>query len=352
MFGPDLKQPNLLICPNGPGSNYFSVLASDKLIEKKYTGTNNSVTFCLPLYRYTEDGERVSNITDWGLRRVNAHYRREYGEHFEEAVGADAITAEDVFAYTYAVLHDPAYRHDYAVDLLREFPRLPLYHDFAAWRDMGNALLDLHIGFEDAQPYPLERVEIGMDGQERTSSVRPEPVEGQDSKPALSGSTSSPRTGMSGSERTVKPILRADKDKGIIRLDERTTLAGIPPDAWRYMLGSRSALEWVLDQYKEKKPRDATIRERFNAYRFAAHKQAVIDLLCKVCAVSVKTMDIVDSMAVWEDDGNLLVFGDRDKHEWAMMGLARWFSEPNNPDDDPEYQKWLLSLPDIREQGE
>ena len=74
-------------------------------------------------------------------------------------MGGERITAEDVFAYTYAVLHDPVYRHDYAVDLLREFPRLPLYHDWDAWVKMGRELLDLHIGFEDVEPYALERVD-------------------------------------------------------------------------------------------------------------------------------------------------------------------------------------------------
>ena len=46
-----------------------------------------------------------------------------------------------------------------AVDLLREFPRLPLYHDWDAWVKMGRELLDLHIGFEDVEPYALERVD-------------------------------------------------------------------------------------------------------------------------------------------------------------------------------------------------
>ena len=100
----------------------------------------------------------MNNITDWGLRRINEHYRKEFGERFEEAVGGASITAEDVFAYTYAVLHDPVYRHDYAVDLLQEFPRLPLYHDWDAWVKMGRELLELHIGFEDVEPYALERV--------------------------------------------------------------------------------------------------------------------------------------------------------------------------------------------------
>ena len=93
-----------------------------------------------------------------------------------------------------------------------------------------------------------------------------------------------------------KARLRADKERGVITLDERTTLTGVPSEAWEYRLGSRSALEWVLDQYKEKKPRDPTIRERFNTYRFADHKEKVIDLLQRVCTVSVRTMEIVEKM--------------------------------------------------------
>ena len=107
------------------------------------------------------------------------------------------------------------------------------------------------MGFEGVEPYPLE---INIDGQDGEDGAAP------------------------------RVLLRADKDKGIIRLDERTTLRGVPADAWRYMLGSRSALEWVLDQYKEKKPRDPTIRENFNDnYRFAAYRDDVIDLLCVAC---------------------------------------------------------------------
>ena len=310
MFGSNLKQPNLLMCVTGPGSNNFAVLGASKLVEKKYCDTNNSATFCLPLYRYTPDGERVSNITQWGLRQINDHYREEWGAHFDDRY-PDGITAEDIFAYTYAVLHDPVYRHDYRVDLLREFPRLPFYHDFDHWARMGRELLDLHLGFETADPYPLERVD--------QPDVEPR-----------------------------RAILRADRERGVITLDEQTTLTGVPADAWRYQLGSRSALEWVLDQYKERKPRDPTIRERFNTYRFADHKERVIDLLRRVCTVSVKTMDVVDDMAYWED-GHLIVWGDRDKHEWTMLGLQAMFSRDDEGDDDPEYQAWLASLPDIRE---
>ena len=221
----------------------FYVLASDKLVDLHFTGD----TQCLPLYRYTPEGERVSNITEWGLRQ--------FREHYEE----DDIAAEDIFSYTYAVLHDPKYRNAYEVDLKQEFPRLPLHHEFYEWTRLGRKLLDLHIGFESASLYDLDVVNVD----------------------APAG----------------KPVLRADKDRGTIVLDRQTTLTGIPDSAWQYRLGTRSALEWVLDQYKERKPRDPTIRERFNTYRFADHKERVIDLLQRVTTVSVETVRIVDQLA-------------------------------------------------------
>ena len=67
-------------------------------------------------------------------------------------------------------------------------------------------------------------------------------------------------------------MLKADKDAGLIILDSETQLTGIPLSAWDYKLGNRSALEWILDQYKEKTPKDPTIREKFNTYRFADYK--------------------------------------------------------------------------------
>ena len=262
MFGLDLKQPNKVICFSGTASaKSFQVLATDKLcgfdtLEK---------TQCLPLYRYTPDGERVSNITEWGLRQFRKHYGDDAGDGNE-------IRAEDIFAYTYAMLHDPAYRQRYEIDLRREFPRVYFQPDFRWWAGKGRELLDLHLGFETVEPWPLERRDVG--------ATHASPLRGGN---------------------TPRPILRADKTRNLIILDDQTTLAGIPNEAWWYELGSRSALEWVLDQYKERKPRDPTIRERFNAYRFADHKERVIDLLARVCAVSVATVDIVGDLDLWTE---------------------------------------------------
>ena len=93
-----------------------------------------------------------------------------------------------------------------------------------------------------------------------------------------------------------KPALRSDPAQGRIVIESETTLHGIPPEAWEYKLGNRSALDWVLDQHKEKKPKDPTIREHFDTYRFTDHKERVIDLLARVTTVSVETQRLVLAM--------------------------------------------------------
>jgi predicted helicase len=123
----------------------------------------------------------------------------------------------------------------------------------------------LHIGYETVKPWKLKRVDV-PDDKSKKAKLLP------------------------------KPSLKADKDQGIIVLDTETQLSGVPSEAWTYLLGNRSALEWILDQYKEKTPKDPTIREKFNTYRFADHKEKVIDLLMRVTRVSVETMEIVEAM--------------------------------------------------------
>ena len=131
--------------------------------------------------------------------------------------------------------------------------------------------MEIHINYETVTPYKLTRVDIPL--------------------------KDTPSTSLRERQKTIKIKLKADKNKGVIILDDVTTLTGVPDRAWEYMLGNRSALEWILDQYKEKKPKDPTIAEKFNTYRFADYKEQVIELLMRVCTVSVETMNIIKEMS-------------------------------------------------------
>ncbi|MDB9303533.1 N-6 DNA methylase [Nodularia spumigena CS-591/12] len=233
----------------------FHCLGTNTIVDLHLTGDSQ----CLPLYRYDKEGKRIDNITDWGLKQIQNHYQDK------------TITKIDIFHYTYAVLHNPEYRKKYELNLKRDFPRLPFYENFAQWVNWGKQLMELHINYETVAPYKLTRVDIPL--------------------------KDTPSTSLRERQKTPKPKLKADKTKGNIILDDVTTLQSIPSEAWEYMLGNRSALEWILDQYKEKKPKDPTIAEKFNTYRFADYKEQVIDLLMRVCTVSVETMKIINLMS-------------------------------------------------------
>ncbi len=85
----------------------------------------------------------------------------------------DTITKEAIFNYTYAVLHDPAYREKYKIDLKRDFPRLPFYTDFWQWVEWGKKLMELHLNFETVEPFPLTEVTKNEDETVSSSGIQP-----------------------------------------------------------------------------------------------------------------------------------------------------------------------------------
>ena len=267
IFG--IKKPlaNYVIYFSGPSSSKpFSALSTNSISGIDFLEKTQS----LPLYRYTAKGECINNITDWGLSQFITYYND--GE----------ITKDAIFQYVYAVLHNPAYRKKYELNLKRDFPRVPFYKDFRKWANWGKELMELHIQYENANPFPL---------QQQISIVKAEAKRQKE----LFVNAAEPES-MFARQPKVRVKLNADKDTGIIELDELTSLTVVPKEAWNYKLGNRSALEWVLDQYKEKRCKDPTIEEKFNTYKFADYKDKVIDLLKRVCTVSIETSRIIDEM--------------------------------------------------------
>ena len=269
IFGKTLNNQNKIITFVFGSRLDFCVIATE--LSSNYGVYSLDPAQCLPLYVYDKDGNPHDNITDWALSQFQARYSESKlmsldsnGSPIALAIGEKTAKAvllqkQDIFYYVYAVLHNPAYREKYEQNLKREFPRIPFYDDFEQWAAWGKQLMDLHLNYETVEKYPLKRLNTP-------------PV----AKP--------------------KTKLKADKINSVIQLDDNTSLSGITLQAWGYKLGNRSALEWVLDQYKEKKPKDPTIAEKFNTYRFADYKEQVIDLLMRVCTVSVETMKIIEAM--------------------------------------------------------
>jgi len=257
---------NFLISFNAPGNaKPFHCLTVSNVVDLHLTGDSQ----CLPLYRYNDMGNRIDNITDWALRQFREQYTQSPVSNLPVSnlpISNLPISKLNIFHYVYAVLHHPAYREKYELNLKREFPRIPFYDNFWQWATWGEQLMHLHLTYETIDPFPLTRTDLDPDT----------------------------------TRKAYKAYLRRGGSRtaptDTIELDTLTTLSGIPAAAWEYKLGNRSALEWILDRYKERKPKDPTIREQFNTYRFANYKEHVIDLLTRVCTVSVETMKIINQM--------------------------------------------------------
>ena len=170
-----------------------------------------------PRYRFVGN-QQIDNITDWALHQFRDHYRT-HGPGTERPITKDAI-----FRYVYAVLHDPIYRELYALDLKREFPRIPFHTDFWRWAEWGERLLALHLGYETAEPWPLRRVDV-PDERSRRAGLAP------------------------------RPVLKADKAIGAIQVDSETQLAGVPPEAWSYRLATAPRSNGYSTSTRSARPR-------------------------------------------------------------------------------------------------
>ncbi len=202
---------------------------------------------CFPYYTYDEDGSnRRENITDWALDRFHTHYRDE------------TISKWDIFHYVYGLLHHPNYRDRYQANLKRELPRIPFAPDFRAFAEAGARLATIHIGYEEQPEYRL--------GQVETPDM---PLDWRVEK------------------------MRLTKDKTQLRYNDFLTLDGIPAEAFNYRLGNRSALEWVIDQYRVKTDRRSGI---VNDPNREDDPQYIVRLIGKVISVSLETVGIVEGL--------------------------------------------------------
>ena len=202
---------------------------------------------CFPFYTYDANGSnRRENITDWALEQFRARYRN------------GTITKWDIFYYTYALLHHSAYRERYQVNLKRDLPHLPYAPDFWGFAKAGQRLGEIHIGYEDADEYPIKKVETPG-----------KPLDWRVEKMKLS------------------------KDKTQIKYNDFLTLDGIPAKAFDYRLGNRSALEWVIDQYRVKTDKRSGIANDPNREE---DPQYIVKLIGKVITVSLETVEIVESL--------------------------------------------------------
>lgn len=237
--------PDLHVTGAGSGGQFFP----------RYTYDTRSSAGELDLFDDADPYTRVDNITD----EILADYRKLYGRPGEK---------DDIFYFIYGILHSSGYRTEYAADLKKMLPRIPLLTDaadFWAFAEAGRKLSDLHLGYETLEPFALDEV-----------------------RPA-------------GASPVVKKMRFGGKagawDKTTIRYNDEITLSGIPAVAHKYMLGSRSALEWIIERYQVKTHKDSGIINDPNDWA-AEHDdpEYILNLVKRIVTLSVETVAIVDAL--------------------------------------------------------
>lgn len=244
MFGRNLDKENVVFHFSGIGHNKtFTSIAYKSLFSLDAVEKGQSI----PLKLYYDDESEIDTVTDWGLKLFKDYYSDK------------TITKEAIFYYVFSVLNCPNYRNKYKDNLKLELPKIPFYKDFWRWVDYGKKITEIQIEFESSEPYPILREESDYKGN-------------------------------------LKTIFRVDKIKGEIKLDEKTTLKGIPIEVFDFQLGIRSAVEWILDQHKVKSIKDETISTMFNDYSYKARKEDIISQIQRVITISLNTLDITNQM--------------------------------------------------------
>ncbi|MBJ7340633.1 DEAD/DEAH box helicase [Mycolicibacterium sp.] len=270
---PTAHHKNIGIYQVGEGSAVpFSAIMIGSMPDLHVTGAGSGGQF-FPRWTYIRSESTGQfdfggdDVDEWGYKRVDnitdeflALYRKEVG---------DQVTKDDIFFYVYGVLHDPAYRTKYAADLKKMLPHIPAPGSitrFVTVADIGRNLSKLHLDYEAVEPYPL--------------NVELKPGTNTDNRETW---------------RVDKMRWRSKTDRSAIVYNGTITITGIPADAHNYMLGSRTALEWIIDRYQVKTDKPSGIVNDPNDW-CDEHDDPhfIVDLIKKVTTVSVETSALIE----------------------------------------------------------
>ncbi|MFN7210424.1 MAG: type ISP restriction/modification enzyme, partial [Aggregatilineales bacterium] len=207
---------------------------------------------CFPLYVYldSEVGETAHGLAwEVSARGRYPNLSRAFVAAFAERLGLRFLTEgrgdllstfgpEDIFCYSYAILHSPSYRARYAEFLKLDFPRLPPPQDLPTFRrlaEIGGRLVALHL----LKQAPSTRPNFPVSGDNRVGRRHPRYAEGR------------------------------------IYLNERQYFEGVSEAVWRFQIGGYQVAEkWLKER-----------RERALNYDELEHYRSVVGVLAETLAL-------------------------------------------------------------------
>ena len=242
-------KPNLLLLTvrNARRGNVDSFLVAATLVDKDAVSPFDNVTF-FPLYIYgVEDGAPAHDDAGTAL-----NMSPEFISSFSRVLEAvpDAVRAERLVHYIYAVLYAPSYRARYAELLRIDYPRIPRTTDpelFAALAERGRILVELHLMRQAAPPMST-----------------------------FSGA----------GDRSVE---QCRYESGRVYVNSTQHFDGVPAEAWGFRIGGYPVLEKWL---KERRGRTLSSDE-------VQHFHAVVSVLSKTCGIMREIDQVILDFGGW-----------------------------------------------------
>ena len=292
---PTPESENLVICSQAPGGKQEWMPLIANIIPNLHF---NGDTQCFPLYYYEKpDGNdlfggyvRKDAVSDYILKQA----RTQYSE--------PKIKKEDIFYYVYGFLHSEKYRAEFSADLKKMLPRIPLVDtadDFWAFSKAGRKLADIHLNYEQAEPYKALIVSASQVASEL---------------PMFSGmaadvkgfySAEAPETLYKVRQMRFAKKLGYDSkgkhknvdDKTRIIYNEKIAIAGIPEEAYEYVVNGKSAIEWIMERYAVTTDKASGIVNDPNDWALERNDpKYIFNLVLRIITVSLETMKIVKNL--------------------------------------------------------
>ena len=290
---PNGSENNPIICLSGAaGKVGFSAIMVDRVPSLHLADMGGSQ--CFAKYRYETASSRSEGDLGGlfqGSKSAGGDLTRrdsisdESLAQFLLAYPGETITKDDLFYYTYGLLHSPDYRERYSDNLSKELPRIPAVNgieNFRAFVRAGRELGDLHVGYERAEPYPVSIAQGDLrlaHLNDPESFYRVEQMKFAGKRPKL--------------------------DKSTVIYNANITMMGIPLEAYEYVVNGKPALEWVMerqcvsvDRHNPEKNKGSDIVNDANRYAIETVGDPAYPLLLfqRVITVSLETMKIVRSL--------------------------------------------------------
>lgn len=267
---PNRERANRAIWVTGIGASMdFTCFMSD--IVPDLQGPGKIQCFPLQLYKDTEANDLFSDVIGVGNQKGTKDGITDAGlQHFKDAYPGQDISKEDLFYYIYGLLHSEDYKKRYADNLSKELPRIPAvktFADFDAFSKAGRKLADLHINYETVEPYPV----------------------------AIEGGGLLMGTFTDADFRVTQMKFASKADKTRVIYNHKITMAGIPLEAYEYVVNGKPALEWVMERQAVTEHKESKIVNDANLWATETVGDASypLKLFQRVISVSLETMKIV-----------------------------------------------------------